>query len=423
MKRQYKELQTAPLEHLLDLQNTRFLEFINYVTNHSEFYKNYYADIDLSQIKDVTGISLLPVMEKETLRRNIKTIKTISPNKSYVGHTGGTTGKSLEVYYRWDDIQDRFAMLDAFREKYGYKFGKRTAWFSGKTILNKKDERKKRFWKLDYFFNIRYYSTFHITQENIPYILEDLNWYQPKIISGFPSNLFEIANTARLNDLRVTFKPDIIFTTAETLIKEQIDVIEEVFNCKVFDQYASSEGAPFLFQCQKGRMHFQLLSGIIEIVDENMKPAQEGEILVSSFTTRGTPLVRYRIGDKMSWSNEICDCGDTQPVIKSVQGREIEYIYSRERGKINLGNISNCVKNLNGVVKFQIIQDKLDEIDVKIITDQSHYSGEDENEFKKELVDRLGELIKINFHYVQDIEKSASGKYSIVKNNIHHLVK
>ena len=36
---------------------------------------------------------------------------------------------------------------------------------------------------------------------------------------------------------------------------------------------------------------------MFEVVDENMQPATEGEILVTSFITHGTPLIRYRIGD------------------------------------------------------------------------------------------------------------------------------
>jgi phenylacetate-CoA ligase len=32
-------------------------------------------------------------------------------------------------------MQERFALLDHFRNKYGYKFGKKTAWFSGKKML------------------------------------------------------------------------------------------------------------------------------------------------------------------------------------------------------------------------------------------------------------------------------------------------
>ena len=53
--------------------------------------------------------------------------------------TGGTTGSSLKVTYRHDDLQDRFAVLDNFRAQFGYELGKKCAWFSGKVIVTDKD--------------------------------------------------------------------------------------------------------------------------------------------------------------------------------------------------------------------------------------------------------------------------------------------
>jgi phenylacetate-CoA ligase len=422
LKNYYKKMHFAPLSELKKIQNKRLVEFINFAVTNSKFYKKYYKDIDLSTIKGVDDLSKLPIIDKETVRKNIQNIVTIDKRKGYIAHTGGTTGKSLEVLFTWEDVQERWGILDAFREEFGYKFGKRTAWFSGKTILNKRDEIKKRFWKTDYLFNIRYYSTFHITPETIPYYIENLNKYKPIIISGFPSSVFEIANYARIYKIQINFNPTAIFTTAETLVSEQTKIIEEVFKCKVYDQYSSSEGAPFVVQCCNGNMHYELLSGVIEIIDENLNPTDEGEILVTSFITRGTPLIRYKIGDRMKISSQKCSCGNNNPIIGKTEGRSIDFIYSNERGKINLGNVSNCVKHVNGVMKFQLIQNKISEIIVKIVKDSNVYSDKDEKLFMKELRDRLGDTINIIFEYVDDIPKEKSGKYKIVKNEIANLV-
>ena len=417
LKAYYKKAQFLPIKQLKALQFKKLKIFLKFVENNS----NYYKGTNFDKIKSIDDLSNLPIMEKEELRNNIKNISTIERRKSYVSQTGGTTGKSLEVFFRWDDIQDRFAMLDAYREKFNYKFGDKTAWFSGKKILNKRDERKNKFWKYDYFYKIRYYSTFHINDKSIPYIIEDLNSFHPKIISGFPSNIFDIANSAIINNIKINFKPQVIFTTAETLLPHQKKLIESVFKCNVYDRYGSSEGATYLFQCSNGKYHYQLLSGIIEIVDKDMKPALNGEILITSFVTRGTPLIRYRIGDSMRISSEKCECGDNQPIIASLDGRAIDFIYSKERGKINLGNISNCVKDIRGIKKFQIIQDKIDEIDVFIVPDNNLYNNKEELLFKKELIDRLGDTISINISYVKNIKKSRSGKFNIVINKINHL--
>jgi phenylacetate-CoA ligase len=44
-------------------------------------------------------------------------------------------------------MQERFAMLDDFRSRLGYKLGKKTALFSGKSLFIQRDVQKNRFCK------------------------------------------------------------------------------------------------------------------------------------------------------------------------------------------------------------------------------------------------------------------------------------
>ena len=59
--------------------------------------------------------------------------------------------------------------------------------------------------------------------------------------------------------------------------------------CEIKDQYASSEGAPFIFECPHGKMHIDITSGVFEVLDESGNDADMGELVVTSFSTRGTP--------------------------------------------------------------------------------------------------------------------------------------
>ncbi len=424
-KKFHKLMYEMPLNEVVKIQNERLISFLAFVSQNSPYFNHLWNEIDVSQIRCAADLHLLPVVSKEDVRQNIANILTINPRKGCVGNTGGTTGKSLTIYFTWENVWERHAILDFFRGRYGWHLGKKTAWFSGKKLLNRRDEEKKRFWKTDFLYNIRYYSTFNLLPQNIPHYLADLNRYRPEYISGFPSSIFEIANFAKLNNIAIEFNPKAIFTTAETLITEQVKVISEQFGTIVVDQYSSSEGAPFIVQCEFGKMHYLPATGIIEVVDENGNPAQEGEVLVTSFITQGTPLVRYRIGDRMrlSASDESpCACGCWSPVFERIEGRINDFIYSRQRGKINLGNVSNCIKYSNGIIKFQVIQDDLDEIEIRLVVDPSKYSSVDEAAVIKEFVNRLGTEINIVIKYVDEIENEVSGKYRLVKNSIYHLI-
>ena len=155
--------------------------------------------------------------------------------------TGGTTGKSLEILFTQDNMQERFAMLDDFRSRIGYELGKKTAWFSGKALLTDRDVKRNRFWKNDYWHRVRYYSTFHVHNKYLKYYVEDLIKFKPEFFVGFPSSILEIAKFGIANNYDFpanTVKA--IFPTAETITPEMREVIERFFKTKMYNQYASS---------------------------------------------------------------------------------------------------------------------------------------------------------------------------------------
>lgn len=408
---------------LLTLQKRRYQSFISFVIENSEYYNNTLKNI--SNVDDIENIHSLPIVNKEVLRTHIDSIVVKTNEKLEVSKTGGTTGKSLEVKYFFRNTQERFAFLDDFRSRFGYELGKKTAWFSGKSLLTSRDNKKNRFWKTDNLHNVRYYSTFHIKNDFLKYYVEDLIKYKPEYFVGFPSTILEIAKYGLAHNYQypkgVT---KAIFPTAETITLEMREAIESFFHTKLYDQYASSEGAPFIFECINGNLHLELQSGVFEVLDENNNPSKSGRLVVTSFTTEATPLIRYDIGDSITLEDDdkVCGCGNNNPLVKEILGRIDDYIYSPDTGKINLGNISNTLKSTKGILSFQVIQNSLNKLDVFLVVDKKIYSKEIEHIFIKNWRERVGAKMKIELNYVSDIPVEASGKTRLVKNNVKHLI-
>lgn len=419
-KKWFKEREFSSKRELKQLQNKRLREFIINTYNHSGYYKEKYKKVDIESIESIEDLPQLPLIKKSEIRNHLDEIVTIDKSKGHVSKTGGTTGNSMKVIYDHKDRQERFALLDVFRERFEYQFGEKTAWFSGKELINNSDIKNNRYWKYDFINKIKFYSTFHINDKTALYYLENIKKFRPKFIVGFPSSIYELAKFGVNNNISLgNHKTTAIFPTAETLVKEECEVIENYFGGGVYDQYASSEGAPFITECEFGHLHFEVLSGVIEVVDEEGNPSNKGRMLVTSFSTSATPLIRYDIGDSMEWFGDMqCNCGRKTPIVKKIHGRINDYVYSRENGKINLGNISNCVKGVDGIDKFQVIQDSLDSILVKMIVNKSKYGQKGESVFTHNLRARLGDCVDITIKYVDDIPKEKSGKFRIVKNNI-----
>ena len=421
-KKLFRNNEALSKKELLGIQERRFCDFLAYSISKSEFYAEKYKNISLPT--KVSEISALPIISKEILRQNIDKIYTINKNQGVLSKTGGTTGKSLEVIYTRSNMQERFAMLDNFRSNYGYKLGKKTAWFSGKPLLTNRDVKKRRFWKTDYIYNVRYYSTFHTKEEYLIKYIENLIKYKPKFMIGFPSTILAIAKIGIKNNLKYP-KNSIkaIFPTAETVTKEMRELIEYFFKSRVIDQYASSEGAPFIFECSEGNLHLELQSGVFEVLDENNAPTNKGRLVLTSFTTEGTPLIRYDIGDSLELSEKVkCDCGSSNPIVNMILGRVDDYVFSIDNGKINLGNISNTLKDVKGIIKFQVLQNVLEEITVQVVIDKKVFNKNYEDIFTKNWKERMGDNTKIKLNYVDYIPIEKSGKYRIIKNNIKHLL-
>lgn len=381
--------------------------FFSFVKNNSKWYEKH----------DFSELTSNKVLNKEDIVNNLDSIKTLNANKGIISLTGGTTGASMKVIYTKSDMQERFAILDHFRAQHGYKLGEKTAWFSGKNLISEADIIKGLCSHYDFINKIRFYSTFHINERNFDIYWKSLNNFKPKFIIGFPSSVYELCKMADSKGLHLTHKVKVFFPTAETVLPEHREVINRVMGCKLVDQYASSEGAPFILECEAGNMHIHPLTGIFEVVNEDMQPAQEGEILVTSFITHGTPLIRYRIGDriKQAQQNKKCNCGSIFPLIEKIEGRSTDYILSPTHGKVNLGNISNSTKNIKGIIKFQVIQHTPETVQVLIVTNQDFNSLE-KTKFIAALTERLGDQLEIITKIVDDILTEKSGKFRIVKN-------
>lgn len=411
-----KEFDSWEKEKKINYQLKKLNEFINFARKNSKFYKKLYSNIPDKPLNEINDLKRFPIITKEMIRENLDEIITIPKWKGIISHTGGTTGKSLEVVFTKEDVMRRMAMLDHFKSRFGFENRlMRRATFNGQHIVPP-NQKNKIFWRYNISCKQMIYSSFHTSEENLKYYCESLNSFKPQSIDGFFSSIVDLASYIKRKKIKLKFKPIAIFPTSEKVLKEDKELIEEVFQCKVYDQYASSEGAPFITECEKGNLHIELSTGVFEFIDENSK-----EIVVTSFDTKGTPLIRYRIGDSIEAIdfNFNCSCGIQSPIVKEINGRTTDFLVTIDGVRINAGNVANLFKNLhNSVIKSQIVQVSKDNIIIKLVVDKRIYKKEYDNQLHDEFLHKFGSKMKIEIQHVEEIEKESSGKYRFIINRI-----
>ena len=397
-------------------QEKELIKFVGFANTNSEFYRNLYKDINIDEIQSIKDLKKLPVVDKELLRKNIKNVFTISSKCAVHAHTGGTTGKSLAVLMTPQDMMRRMAVLDHFKSRVGFEHLKmKRATFNGKHIISP-NQRRKIFWRYNAACKQKIYSSFHLTEKNIHYYVKNLNKFKPQAIDGFFMAICDIASYIERHNVRLEFKPIAIFPTSETLRNTGRELLERVFKCKVYDQYSSSEGAPFVTECKEQKLHLELATGVIEELSY-----ENNEILVTSFSTHGTPLIRYRIGDSMLFdkSQGICFCGNDSPIIREIQGRTLNFLYTAEGAKINGGNVANLFKNMpNSLIRAQAIQKELKVVKVLLEVDKKLYNEKYDSVLKNEFFHKFGPNTKIIIEHVEEIPREKNGKYLMIKNKI-----
>ena len=104
--------------------------------------------------------------------------------------------------------------------------------------------------------------------------------------------------------------------------------IEEALHITAYDNYGSSEimGPGVSFECEEREgLHINEDHFIVEVVDPDtlasVEPGAEGELVFTTITKQGFPLIRYRTGDITSLITEPCRCGRTTYRMRRVTGR------------------------------------------------------------------------------------------------------
>lgn len=395
-------------------QEKTMQSFLNYVIENSPYYKKLYSQIDLQSIKTVADLKHLPIIEKEIIRENIDDIVTINTRDGIENHTGGTTGKSLVVLSTLEDNMKDMALIDHYKERVGFQNRKmKRATFNGKHIIPP-SQKKRVFWRYNIASKQLIFSSFHLSEKNLDAYVKKLNNFKPVAIDGFLSSICDIASYIERNDCKLKFTPIAIFPTSETLTDDKRELIERVFGCKVFNQYGSSERGPVITECKKQHLHIEMASGIFEYINEDSQ-----EVLVTSFTSHGTPLVRYRIGDVMILEDQKngSKCELSSPIVKEIHGRNSDFLYTAEGAKIVSVNIANAFKNIpNSIIRAQLLQNEIGKVTVLLEVDKKKYKKQHDERVRSELLHKMGKTTTVTIKHVDEIPREKSGKYRLIKN-------
>ena len=310
-----KESEWLSKDHLCTLQLENARQFFAFVEKHSPYYKKVFNSCGFSSSKldDLAELKKIPpIIKSELIKKNKELHADYIFKKVMLAETSGTTGSALE--FRKNEKWDSTNRANMFRsyDWYGIKPWDRYGYLWGYNISQKQAAKIKI---LDWAQNR--FRLFSYDRKEIQSFSEKLA--SASYVAGYSSMIYEVAKT--INELGLE-KPELkmIKGTSEMILDVYQAEAKAAFGCKIVSEYGAAESGLIAFECPEGNMHINVESVIVEVDEEN-------EIMVTNLASYSFPVIRYKLGDTVTLSEEPCSCGRAHPVIKEVVGRKGATVY------------------------------------------------------------------------------------------------
>jgi phenylacetate-CoA ligase len=336
-----------------------------------------------------------PVLEKATVAAQPeKFLSDLYERRRLISaHTSGTTGTPLTLWMSEECYQTEMAFRWRHRAWGGTPFPSRGAYVAGHPVVPANQTRPP-FWRVDRVEKRLLCSSYHLAPQNLAAYLDALRRYKPDFVHGYPSSLYLLAQAGGC-------KTKAVFTASETLLDFQRSAIEAAFGVHALDWYGNTEMTTNITECPAGHLHERLDYGFLELLDD-------GSMVATGFNNRAMPLIRYRIGDRATAKPGVCPCGCPFPLIERVEGRAEDYIRTPD-GRL-VGRLDHLFKDVAHLREAQIVQRRLDEIVIRVVSDP----GFDEAVVRREARQRLGDAVAVRFEHVESIERTPAGKFRFI---------
>ncbi len=110
-------------------------------------------------------------------------------------------------------------------------------------------------------------------------------------------------------------------------IKETRESIEALWNANLYEYYGLSDifGACAGSCTEKSGIHIEEDHMVVEVLDlktgEPVGEGERGEMVLTTLKKRARPLIRFRTGDIVTYTDEKCACGRTHKRLHGIHGR------------------------------------------------------------------------------------------------------
>ncbi len=389
-----RQYETLPREDIEQLQIERLQASLNRVYRNVSFYKRTFDEykINIEKIKSISDLGNIPFTTREDLRKSYPYDMFAVPLRDIVRihSTSGTTGKPIVVGYtkndlrNWTECTARLLKAAGITEHDVVQIAFAYSLFTGGFGFHQGAE----------LIGASVIPSSTSTIEKQILIMRD---FKTTALICTPSYTLNIASA--LHDMGI--HPEQLFLKvglfgAEPWSENMRSQIEESLHIPALDNYGLTEiiGPGVAGECEaKSGLHVNEDHFIVETINpKTLKPCpigEEGELVFTTITKEGFPLIRYRTGDIACLIEGECTCGRSLIRISRITGRTDDMIFFGGK-KIFPSQIEEILLEVEGTTPhYQIVLERED--------------GQDIMEIQVEMCERITSIDELkNLEYLRD---------------------
>jgi phenylacetate-CoA ligase len=426
-----EEFETLPRPALEALQLKRLRNVLARVHANVPFYRETFdaAGLRPEDVKSLDDLQRFPFTTKQNMRDSYPYGLFAVPMEEIVRihASSGTTGKPTVVGYTrydievWTELMARTLATagahrgDIIHNAYGYGL------FTGGLGVHNGAERLGA-------------SVIPISGGNTKRQILIMQDFGSTVLTCTPSYALFMAEEARVEgvDFR-NLKLRVGIFGAEPWSEVMRGEIEEKLNLTALDIYGLSEimGPGVAQECFEGKagLHIWEDHFLPEIINpdtgERLPEGEKGELVITTITKQGIPLIRYRTRDITSISYEPCVCGRTHARLARMSGRTDDMLIIRG---VNVfpSQIEAILVGIEGVEPHYLLvvdrQDNLDTLEVQVEVDERLFSDEIKvlqalaRRIEKEIKDMLGVTCRAKLVEPRTIQRSEGKARRVIDN-------
>ena len=363
-----EKCETMDREALRQVQLERLQATLNRAVRNVAFYRQLLSaeGAQVGDVRDLSDLARLPFTTREDLRRSYPYDMFAVPLRDIVRiqSTSGTTGTPVVVGYTrndtrtWSECAARVLSAGGVTEHDVIQIAFTYGMFTGGIGFHYAAERIGA--------SVIPASTASLARQLV--FMKDFKTTGLVCAPGYAAALATALRDSAVHPESLSLKA--VFLGSEPWSEGLRAKIEDAFRVKAYDNYGLTEilGPGVSFECEaRDGLHVNEDNFIVEVIDpatlRPVAPGQDGELVITTITKEGCPLIRYRTGDLGSVSETPCSCGRTLARMSRVHGR-IDDMILLGPAKVFPSQIEQIILEVQGLEPhYEIIVSRKDGVD------------------------------------------------------------